>query len=98
LGYNVITAKNPVEAIAVTKRYHGVIHLLLRDVIMPDMNGQELGDLLHHEYPNMNILFMSGYTASVISDRGILKEGVNFISKPFSKQELSQKIRKILDS
>jgi PAS domain S-box-containing protein len=98
LGYNVMTAKNPVEAIALAKQYDGVIHLLLTDVIMPDMNGQELGDLLLHEYPNIHILFMSGYTASVISDRGILKEGVNFISKPFSKQDLSQKIRQILDA
>ncbi|MCB2214781.1 hybrid sensor histidine kinase/response regulator [Desulfofustis glycolicus] len=98
MGYQVITAGGPTAAIETARQFDGTIHLLLTDVIMPDMNGQELGDLLQQGYPDMKILFMSGYTASVITDRGLLKEGVHFISKPFSKQDLSQKIRTVLDS
>jgi signal transduction histidine kinase len=98
MGYRILTADGPTAAIETARKFDGTIHLLLTDVIMPDMNGQELGDLLQQHYPDMKILFMSGYTASVITDRGLLKEGVHFISKPFSKQDLSQKIRTVLDS
>lgn len=96
LGYTVITAKNPIEALAIAKNQETPIHLLLTDVIMPDMNGGELGELLQKRYPNLKILFMSGHTASVIADRGILKPGVNFIAKPFSRQDLASKIREAL--
>jgi len=98
LGYTVITAKNPVEAIAVAKKHESPIDLLLTDVVMPDMNGRELGEVLQNKYPPLKIVFMSGYTASVIADRGILKKGVHFISKPFSRQDLARKIREALDS
>jgi CheY-like chemotaxis protein len=98
MGYQVLTADGPTAAIETAREFDGTIHLLLTDVIMPDMNGRELGDLLQQHYPNIKLLFMSGYTPSTITDRGFLKEGVHFIAKPFSKQDLSQKIRTILDS
>lgn len=97
LGYTVITAKSPVEALAVAKKQDTPFHLLLTDVVMPDMNGRELSELLLQHYPGLKVLFMSGYTVDVIAHRGILQEGVHFIAKPFSRQELSIKVRDALN-
>ena len=96
LGYSVLTAHNPAEAIALVDRQDTPIDLLLTDVIMPGMNGQELAELLKKRHPAMKILFMSGHPADVIAERGILKQGVHFIAKPFSRPALSQKIRETL--
>jgi two-component system, cell cycle sensor histidine kinase and response regulator CckA len=98
LGYTVITAERPVEAIAAAENQETPIDLLLTDVVMPDMNGRELSELLQKRYPSLKVLFMSGYTVDVIAHRGILKEGVHFIAKPFSRQELSIKVREALNS
>ncbi|SLM27889.1 PAS/PAC sensor hybrid histidine kinase [Desulfamplus magnetovallimortis] len=97
-GYNVLGASTPGEAIRIVQ--DGSLHkidLLLTDVVMPEMNGKELAGALIKLYPELKCLFMSGYTANVIAHRGILDEGVHFINKPFSKQELAVKIRDILD-
>jgi len=67
------------------------------DVVMPEMNGRDLAEKISHSRPDIKCLFMSGYTANVIAHRGILDEGLNFINKPFSKQDLSTKLRDILD-
>ncbi|MBF0390893.1 MAG: response regulator, partial [Desulfamplus sp.] len=71
--------------------------LLITDVIMPEMNGRELARELLNVRPNMKSLFMSGYTANVIAHHGVLEQGIHFIQKPFSIQELSGKIRELLD-
>jgi two-component system cell cycle sensor histidine kinase/response regulator CckA len=70
---------------------------LMTDVVMPGMNGRELAEKLLTSYPNLICLFMSGYTADVIAHRGVLYEGVHFIQKPFSMQQLSTKVRETLD-
>ncbi|MFN2356039.1 MAG: response regulator, partial [Desulfopila sp.] len=75
----------------------GEIHLLLTDVVMPDISGWDLAGRLSALYPKLKCLFMSGYTANVIAHRGILDEGVHFIQKPFSKKELAVKIREVLE-
>ena len=79
------------------REFTGQIHLLLTDVVMPKMKGRELAKniLIHH--PKINCLFMSGYTANVIAHHGVLDEGVYFIQKPFSMQDLSDKVREVLD-
>jgi FixJ family two-component response regulator len=62
---------------------------------MPGMNGRELSEALKKRHPKLKTLFMSGYTADVIAHRGVLWKGINFIQKPFSKHDLSLKIREI---
>jgi FixJ family two-component response regulator len=76
----------------------GIINLLITDVIMPEMNGKELTHALQSLNPEIKSIFMSGYTADIISQHGVLEEGVNFIQKPFSLPDLSHKVRDVLDS
>ena len=97
LGYSVLTANTPNEAIRLAREHTGEIHLLITDVVMPDINGWDLAGKLLTLYPKLKCLFMSGYTANVIAHRGILDEGVHFIQKPFSKKELAVKIREVLE-
>lgn len=96
LGYQVLAVSTPGEALRAAKEHDNEIHLLMTDVIMPGMNGRDLADALRSFYPELRLLFMSGYTANVISHHGILDEGVNFIQKPFSLQTLASKVRKAL--
>jgi PAS domain S-box-containing protein len=96
LGYQVVAAGTPGTAIELAKEHESEIHLLLTDVVMPEMNGRDLAEWLQTLYPNMKILFMSGYTAKVIAHRGVLKAGVNFIQKPFATKDLAVKIREVL--
>ena len=96
LGYKVLPAASPSEAIRLAEDYAGVIHLLMTDVIMPEMNGRDLAGKLLALYPGMKCLFMSGYTANVIAHHGVLDEGVHFIQKPFSRNELAGKVREVL--
>lgn len=96
LGYNVLAASTPGEAIGLASKYGGIIHLLITDVIMPEMNGKELAERLREFYPNIKVLFMSGYTANVIAHHGVLEKNIHFIQKPFSKKELGEKTREVL--
>ncbi len=98
LGYTVLAALTPGEAMEVASRHGNEIHLLITDVVMPEMNGRDLAGRLLLLYPDLKWLFMSGYTENAIAHHGVLDEGVNFIQKPFSKQGLSVKIRKVLDA
>jgi two-component system, cell cycle sensor histidine kinase and response regulator CckA len=96
LGYKVLTASIPSEAIRLADQYSGEIHLVLSDVIMPEMNGRILTEKLMTNRPRLKCLFISGYTANVISHHGVLDDGVNFIQKPFAIRELATKIRQAL--
>lgn len=96
LGYTVLTADTPGEAIRLAEEHAGEIHLLMTDVIMPEMNGRDLAKRLLSLYPNIKRLFMSGYTADVIAHHGVLDEGVHFLQKPFSKKDLALKLREAL--
>jgi two-component system cell cycle sensor histidine kinase/response regulator CckA len=97
MGYKVITASTPGEAIRLAEEYSGEIHLLLTDVVMPDMNGRDLARQMLSLSPHLKCLFMSGYTANVIAHHGVLDAGVYFIQKPFSRTSLAAKIREVLD-
>jgi PAS domain S-box-containing protein len=96
LGYQVLAASMPSEAIGLAEEHASEIHLIITDVVMPEMNGRDLADHLQLLYPGMKMLFMSGYTANVIAHRGVLDEGVNFIQKPFSIKELAIKVQEAL--
>lgn len=96
LKYNVLTAGSPGAAIKLVKAYPGEIHLLITDVVMPEMNGRELSTVLNEIKPEMKCLYASGYTANAIAHHGVLDEGVNFIPKPFSMHDLAVKTRDAL--
>ncbi|MHC1742653.1 MAG: PAS domain-containing protein [Syntrophobacteraceae bacterium] len=96
-GYRVITANAPGEAIRLVEHHDGDIHLLISDVVMPEMNGRELAARLTLIKPGMKCLFMSGYTADVIAHHGVLDEEVDFLEKPFSVKTLVEKVREVLD-
>lgn len=96
LGYKTLAARRPNEAIAIAESHTGDIHLLLTDVVMPQMNGKELAQRLKALRPGLKVLFMSGYTADAIALHGIIEEGVEFIQKPLTSAELGKKIRKMM--
>jgi PAS domain S-box-containing protein len=96
-GYRVLTAGTAAEAIQLFKEQSGRIRMLMSDVVMPDMNGRDLAKELRSFNPQLNCLFMSGYTADVIAHHGVLDEGVHFIQKPFSLSDLATKVREVLD-
>jgi PAS domain S-box-containing protein len=97
-GYHVIEAVDGDEAISAAEQVAGELHLLLTDVVMPGMNGKELSERLKKRHPNLKVLFMSGYTADVIAQRGVLDRSVAFLHKPFGPEELAQKVREVLDA
>ena len=97
LGYTVLPAASPSEAERLAAAHAGGIDLLITDVVMPEMNGRELSEHLHAVYPELETLYMSGYTANVIAHRGVLDEGVSFIPKPLSIKDLAVKVREVLD-
>ena len=96
-GYTVWTADSPVEAISLIEEKPNEVDLLLTDVIMPKMSGNDLVEKLHQHSPKTRHLFMSGYSANMIAEHGVLEEGIPFIQKPFSKRDLESKVREILD-
>ena len=97
LGYTLLAAHTPVYALHLVEEHPGDIHMLITDVVMPERNGRELAERLSAIRPNLKCLFMSGYTADVITHRGILDEGLNFIQKPFGNDDLGVRVRQVLD-
>jgi len=96
-GYTVVSAGSPGEALQLAKAHGREIHLLLTDVVMPSMNGRDLANTLTALYPNVKRLFMSGHTADVIAQHGMLDPGVICIEKPFSPASLVAMVRDVLD-
>lgn len=96
-GYRVLQAGNGIEAIQQAWNYQDTIHLLLTDAVMPKMNGKELSDELKRARPQMVILFMSGYPREVLSQQGKIDPSIHLIQKPFSNDELAERVRKALD-
>jgi len=97
LGYTVMKAGDPVEAIELCRRHGGPIHLLLTDVVMPQMDGRTLYRHLAPERPEMKVLYVSGYTEDAIVRHGVLEDNVNFLQKPFTVYGLTSKVRDVLD-
>jgi PAS domain S-box-containing protein len=97
LGYTVLAAHTPVYALHLVEEHTGDLHLLITDVVMPEMNGRALVEELRGSRSNLKCLYMSGYTADVITHRGLLDDGVNFIQKPFGADDFAAKVREVLD-
>ena len=97
LGYQVLAAEGPLEALALAAKADPPIDLLLTDVIMPSMNGKELSDRVRTLRPGIRVVFTSGYTADAIAHRGMLEPGIDFLEKPFTLDLLAAKIREALD-
>ncbi|MBK6712620.1 MAG: PAS domain S-box protein [Chloroflexi bacterium] len=96
LGYKVITAVTPDEAIYQMGNYAGTIDLLMTDIILPVMNGRELAERIIAIQPDIKILYVSGYPADFIAHRGVLEGGVHFLQKPFSLQKLASSLKEAL--
>lgn len=97
LGYNVWPSNTPKGAVTWAENHTGKIHLLITDVILPEMNGLELANKLQSLHPDLKCIFMSGYTADAIAHHGVLDGDVTFIQKPFSKLNLAKIVRKVLN-
>jgi DNA-binding NtrC family response regulator len=97
LGYQVLSAGTPEEALQIAGKYTDKISLLITDVVMPGMNGRELAHQLLTVHSKIKTLFMSGYTADAIAQRGVLEKKVQFIQKPFSIKDLGLKIGETLN-
>jgi len=97
LGYRVVAAGSPAEAVRLADEHQEEIHLLMTDVVMPDMNGRTLAERLRARRPRMRCLFMSGYTANAIAHQGVLERDVRFIQKPFTMRELAARLREVLE-
>jgi two-component system, cell cycle sensor histidine kinase and response regulator CckA len=95
-GYRVLEAASGVLALQASQAYDGDIHLLVTDVVMPQLGGRELADRLAVDRPAMRVLFMSGYTDDAIVRHGIKEDGVPFLQKPFTPDVLGRKVREVL--
>jgi two-component system, cell cycle sensor histidine kinase and response regulator CckA len=95
LGYTVLTANSSDEAMSIVEQHEGRIHLLVTDVVMPEMSGRDLADKIKTSRPGIGTLFMSGYTANIISKWGVLDEDMHFMQKPFSINDLAEKVQEM---
>jgi PAS domain S-box-containing protein len=97
-GYAVVVAGDGRAALEAAARHSGPIHLLVTDVIMPEIGGRQLADRLLELHPGLRVLFVSGYTDDAIIRHGILEPGIAFLQKPFTPESLAAKVREVLDS
>jgi CheY-like chemotaxis protein len=97
-GYRVLDASNAREALKIFERHGPDIHLVLTDIVMPNMSGRELADELRRRRPDLKVIFMSGYTDDVLIRTGALRPGMSFLQKPLRPDTLAAKVREALDS
>ena len=98
LGYTGLAARGPLEAVALVEGYAGPIHLLVSDVVTPDMNGRRLADRLLALRPTLKVLYMSGYTDNTVDRHGVLDTRISFLQKPFTSDALGRRVRAVLDN
>jgi CheY-like chemotaxis protein len=97
LGYRVLPARTAAEALEIAREQLDHVDLLVTDVVMTGMNGLELARELHKRRTGLPVLYVSGYTAGVLADRGILGQRVEFLQKPVSQQVIATRVRELLD-
>jgi two-component system cell cycle sensor histidine kinase/response regulator CckA len=98
IGFTVLSAHSGADALAQLEQYAADVHLLLTDVVMPDMGGRVLASRLAERRPSLKVLYMSGYTEDAVLRHGVLEDGVHFLTKPYTLAELSRKVREALDT
>ncbi len=96
-GYEVETAHNGDQALSICRERGGAVDLLLTDIIMPGMSGERLVESMAAEFPEIKVLYMSGYTDNAVIRRNVLTEGASFLQKPFSPTAMAAKVREVLD-
>jgi len=96
-GYTILAAENGETALRIIKKSKESISLMITDVVMPKMNGQELADKLTIIHPHIKVIYMSGYTDDAIAHHGVLEPGLNFLEKPFLPENLARMVRVVLD-
>ncbi|TVP56355.1 MAG: response regulator [Gemmatimonadales bacterium] len=96
-GYDVVPVARGVDAVRIAKEFDGRIHLLLTDIMMPGMNGVEVASAIAKLRPGIHIFFMSGYADQDLVRQGLLEPGTHFLQKPFTPQELAERVRRIID-
>jgi PAS domain S-box-containing protein len=96
-GYKVLEAPDGATALRLVEKHRGTIHLLLTDVVMPELSGRQLADRLIERHRGMKILYMSGYTDDAIVRHGVIQEGIAYLQKPFTPDGLARKVRAVLD-
>ena len=97
-GYTVLQTSSGAEAVATSGQYECIIQLLVTDVVLPEMHGRQVAQVIQSRRPDIRVLYTSGYADEVIVRHGILEEGVAFLQKPFSAEALVRKIREVLDA
>jgi DNA-binding NtrC family response regulator len=96
-GYRVLIASRPSEALMLSRAHGGQIHLIVTDVVMPEMGGRVLAEQLARDRPGLRVLFMSGYTDDAVVRHGVLQSGLAFIQKPITPDTLLIRVRQVLD-
>jgi two-component system cell cycle sensor histidine kinase/response regulator CckA len=97
-GYTVLESLNPADALRMAREHPDPIHLLLTDVVMPQMSGREVANQVIVLRPSTKVLFISGYTDDAIVQHGVLDPKTAFLHKPFSPDDLARKVREVLDN
>jgi two-component system cell cycle sensor histidine kinase/response regulator CckA len=97
-GYTVLEADTPPRAIALVRAHRGPLQLLVTDVVMPELNGCELAQALLELRPELRVLYISGYTASIVAHHGVAQVATSFLEKPFTAEQLAQRVRAVLDA
>ncbi|MCS7066667.1 MAG: response regulator, partial [Fimbriimonadales bacterium] len=97
LGYRVLDAATPADALQLAEQFAEPIHLLLTDVVLPVMSGRELAELVRRLRPQIKVLYVSGYTENMVAWHGVQEEGAYFLPKPYTPSQLAAKVRQVLD-
>ena len=95
-GFQVLTAADGPRALTAAGQFAGPLHLLVTDVVMPDMNGRELAEKLAPSHPGLKVLYISGYKDEVLLQQGVIPKEVSFLRKPFIPSALIAKVREVL--
>ena len=96
LGYTVLQAGNGLEAVGIAGKHNGAIDLVVTDMVMPEMSGQELGRNLAQQWPNLRILYMSAFASNIYSPSALANALADFISKPFDLEDFVVKVRELM--